>query len=104
MLERVFHDYGDGFIDLFLLDALYKDKKTINLVLSHKSHVLIKTEETRLNIIKDADGIFTQLADQPGVEHIEGFDVDRMCEYELWSCGSFYHSGVGNMSHADSCE
>lgn len=44
MLDRVFHDYGDGFVDLFLLDALYKDKKTINLILSHQSHVLIKTE------------------------------------------------------------
>ncbi len=21
-------------------------------------------------------------------------DVDRMCEYELWSCGSFEHPGV----------
>lgn len=57
MLERVFHDYGDGFVDLFLLDGLYKDKKTINLMLSHKSHVLVKTEETRLIIIKDADGL-----------------------------------------------
>jgi hypothetical protein len=94
LLERVFHDYGDGFVDLFLLDALYKDKKTINLILSHQSHVLIKTEETRLCIIKDADGLFTHWEDDPGVEHIKGLDIDRMCQYELWSCGGFYHSGV----------
>ena len=94
LLERVFHDYGDGFVDLFLLDGLYKDKKTINLILSHKSHVLVKTEETRLSIIKDADGLFTHWGDHPGVEHIRGFDADRMCEYELWACGSFHHSGV----------
>jgi hypothetical protein len=94
MLQRVFHDYGDGFVDLFLLDALYKDKKTINLIDSHKSHVLVKTEETRLTIIQDADGLFTHWGDAPGVEHIEGFDIDRMCEYELWSCGSFEHPGV----------
>ena len=99
MLERVFHDYGDGFVDLFLLDALYldalyKDKKTINLILSHQSHVLIKTEETRLCIIQDADGLFTHWEDDPGIEHIEGLDVDRMCQYELWSCGGFHHSGV----------
>lgn len=94
MLQRVFHDYGDGFVDIFLLDALYKDKKTINLILSHESHVLVKTEETRLCIIKDADGLFTHWGDHPGVEHIEGLDIDRMCEYELWSCGSFHHSGV----------
>jgi len=24
MLERVFHEYGEGFVDVFLLDALYK--------------------------------------------------------------------------------
>jgi len=94
MLERVFHDYGDGFVGLFLLDALYKDKKTINLILSHQSHVLIKTQETRLCIIKDADGLFTHWEDDPGVEHMEGLDVNRMCQYELWSCGSFQHTGV----------
>lgn len=94
MLERVFHEYGDGFVDLFLLDGLYKDKKIINLMVSHQSHALIKTEETRLNIIKDADGLFTHWGDRPGVEHIEGFDVDRMCEYKLWSCGSFEYPGV----------
>jgi len=98
MLERVFHNYGDGFVDLFLLDALYKDKKTINLINSHKSHALVKTEETRLTIIQDAHGLFTHWGDHPGVdgvEHMKGFDVDRMCEYELWSCGSFEHPGVG---------
>ena len=94
MLERVFHDYGDGFVELFLMDALYKDKKTINLIYSHKSHVLVKTEETRLSIIKDADGLFTHWGDDPGVEHMKGFDGDRMCEYVLWSCGSFHHTGV----------
>jgi hypothetical protein len=94
MLERVFHDYGDGFVDVFLLDALYKDKKTINLIVSHQSHALIKTEETRQTIIQDADGLFTHWGDHPGVEHIKGLDADRMCQYELWSCGSFYHPGV----------
>ena len=84
MLQRVFHEYGDGFVDLFLLDVLYKDKKAINLILSHKSHVLIKTEETRLSIIQDADGLFTHWSDHPGVEHMKGLDVDRMCQYCQW--------------------
>jgi hypothetical protein len=79
MLERVFHDYGDGFVDLSLLDALYK---------------VVKTEETRLTIIQDADGLFTHWEDHPGVEHMKGLDTNRLCEYELWSCGSFEHSGV----------
>jgi len=94
MLERVFHEYGDGFVNLILFDGLYKDKKSINLLLSHKIHALVKTEETRLTIIKDADGLFTHWGDHPGVEHVKDLDIDRLCDYELWSCGGFYHSGV----------
>ena len=53
---------------MFLLDILYKDKKIINLIISHQSHALIKTEETRL---KDADGLLTHWGDHSGVEHIK---------------------------------
>jgi hypothetical protein len=94
LLQRAFQEYGAGFADLFLLDGLYKDKKTINLVLSNQSHVLIKTTETRLNIIQDANGLFTHWENFPGVEYQKGFDVDRLCEYQVWSCGSFQLRGV----------
>jgi hypothetical protein len=94
LLQRAFCEYGAGFADLFLLDGLYKDKKTVKLILSNESHVLIKTTETRLNIIKDADGLFTYWEKFPGVEYQKGFDVDRLCEYQVWSCGSFQLHGV----------
>jgi len=94
LLDRAFENYGDGFVDMFLLDGLYTDKNTINQVLSHKSHVLIKTTETRLNIIQDADGLFRYWNKFEGIEHIKGFDDVRLCEYELWSCESFQFSGV----------
>lgn len=97
MLERVFVEYGDGFVELFLLDGLYKDKKNINLILSHKSHALIKTEETRLNIIQDANGLFTHWEKFPGVNYEKGFDIDRLCEYQVWSCGDFKHNGVDKL-------
>jgi hypothetical protein len=97
MLERVFREYGDGFVELFLLDGLYKDKKSINLVLSHGSHVLIKTEETRLNIIKDADGLFSCWRDYPDVEYYESLDINRLCQYQVWACGNFEHSGVDKL-------
>jgi len=58
LIQRAFREYGDGFVDIFLLDALYADKQTINLILSHKSHFLMKTEETSLTIIQDADSLF----------------------------------------------
>ncbi len=94
LLQRAFCEYGPGFVDLFLLDGLYKDKKTINLILSNESHVLVKTTETRLNIIEDADGLFTHWEKFPGVEYQKGLDVDRLCEYQVWSCGSFQLWGV----------
>jgi len=102
LLDRVFDEYGDGFVDIFLLDGLYTDKKTINQVLSHKSHVLIKSTETGLNIIKDAEGLFNGFSsgllghweEYPGMEHEKGFDSTRMCEYELWACGDFEFPGV----------
>jgi len=94
LLQRAFQEYGSGFVDLFLLDGLYKDKKTINLILSKGSHVLIKTTETRLNIIKDADGLFTHWEKFSGVEYEKGLDIGRLCEYQVWSCGSFQLWGV----------
>ena len=74
--------------------GLYKDKKTINLILSKESHALIKTTETRLDIIKDANGLFTYWEKFPGVDYQKGLDIDRMCEYQVWSCGSFQLWGV----------
>jgi len=94
LLQRAFDEYGSGFVDLFLLDGLYKDRKTINLILSKGSHVLVKTTETRLNIIKDANGLFTHWKKFPGVDYQKGFDVGRLCEYQVWSCGSFHLCGV----------
>jgi hypothetical protein len=94
LLQRSFQEYGPGFVDLFLLDGLYKDKKTIKLILSNESDVLVKTTETRLNIIKDADGLFTHLEKFPGVDYQKGLDDVRLCEYQVWSCGSFQLPGV----------
>lgn len=94
LLDRAFDEYGDGFVDMFLLDGLYADKVTINQILSHKSHVLIKTTETRRIIIQDADGLFSRYDKFPAVEYIQGFDSGRLCEYQVWSCGSFQFSGV----------
>jgi len=96
LLDRVFDEYGDGFVDMFLLDGprVRGDKKTINQVVSRKSHVLIKTTEASLSIIQDANGLFTHYEQFEGVEYTKGFDVDRLCEYEVWSCDSFRFPGV----------
>lgn len=102
LLDRAFKEYGKGFVDLFLLDGLYADRYTINLILSNKSNVLIKTEETRLMIIQDADSLFRVWKTHDYVNHIVGFDINRLCEYEIWYCDSFLFSGVSktmNVAH-----
>ena len=97
LLRRAFREYGEGFVDIFLLDALYADKYTINLILSNKSHVLIKTKETSLTIIKDADSLFLRWETHPYVKHSQGFDSNRLCEYEIWCCDSFEFPGVSKL-------
>jgi hypothetical protein len=97
LLDRAFREYGEGFVDIFLLDALYADKQTINLILSNKSHFLMKTEETSLTIIKDADSLFKCWKTHPYVKHIVGFDSNRLCEYEMWYCDSFPFPGVSKL-------
>lgn len=97
LLDRAFREYGEGFVDIFLLDALYADKQTINLILSHKSHFLMKTEETTLRIIQDADSLFKCWKTHPYVNHISGFDSNRLCEYEMWYCDSFPFPGVSKL-------
>lgn len=82
-------------MDIILLDGLYTNKHIINQILSHKSHVLIKTRETRLFIIADADGLFRCYRKFPDVEYVCGFDSNRLCEYQVWSCDGFIFPGVG---------
>lgn len=102
LLRRAFNEYGKGFADIFLLDALYSDQYTINLILANDSHVLIKTEETTLRIIGDADSLFRVWETHDYVKHISGFDSNRLCEYETFYCDSFPFPGVSktmNVAH-----
>ena len=102
LLNRAFSEYGKGFVDIFLLDALYADQHTINLILANNSHVLIKTNEGRLPIIQDADSLFRGWKTHDYVKHITGFDSNRLCEYEICYCDSFSFPGVDktmNVAH-----
>jgi len=104
LLQRAFEQYKGSykdsnkdslaFAELVLLDGLYANQNTINLILKHKSNALIKTDEERLNIIKDAKGLFSHWQNYSGIEHEVGFDDQRLCEYELWACEGFSFGGV----------
>ncbi|MCD6507068.1 hypothetical protein J7M22_10650 [Candidatus Poribacteria bacterium] len=87
VIDRVFQRYGDGFVHYILLDGLYVDKKTINQILSHGSCPVIRTEESSLKVIRDAEGLFRKYEMFDDVEHREGFDDERLCQYEVWACG-----------------
>lgn len=92
LLRRVFSSYGKGFVDMILFDGLYADKHTINYVLSQDVDVLIKTEETSLMIIQDAESLFRGYKDHDYVNYISGIDINRLCSYEMWYCDSFEFS------------
>ena len=94
LIERVYHDYSAGFVDLILFDGLYADKKTINMTVEHGSDVLIKTDEESLSIIKDAKGLFENWQEIHGVFYKKGFDIERMCDYEIWCSDGFTFNGV----------
>ena len=94
VIDRVFDRYGDGFVDYILLDGLYVDRRTINQILSHGSCPVIRREETTLKVIRDAEGLFKKYEMFQDVEHREGFDDDRLCQYEVWACGGFHMDGV----------
>lgn len=102
LLQRAFNEYGKGFVDIFLFDALYADQYTINMVLTNGSHVLIKTKEKTLTIIQDADSLFRAWKTHNYVKHIVGFDSNCLCDYEIWYCDSFIFPGVSktmNVAH-----
>ena len=57
---------------------------------------MIKTDEQRLTIIQNANGIFSKGEELrwEGIEFVEGFDEKRLCEYKVFACGEFYLDGV----------
>lgn len=97
LFNRLKKRFGKNFIDLVLLDGLYVSQHHINQCLRANTDVLIKTDETGLNIIEDAEGIFNQWEEfKDDVSYEKGVDEQRMVEYEIWSGGGFRLEGVTN--------
>jgi len=95
LLACLFDRHGRGFVDVVLMDGLYKDTKTINLCLSNGSIPVIKTDEERLVVIDDAKRLFLNYEEfKEDVEYIEGFDDERLCSYKVYCCGSLCFEGV----------
>lgn len=95
LFNRLKKRFGKGFIDLVLMDGLYVSQYHINQYIRANIDVLIKTDEVRLNIIEDAEGIFNQWGKcQDDVAYEKGVDEQRAVEYEIWSASGFRLEGV----------
>lgn len=95
LLNRLEKRFGKRFVDLVLVDGLYASQDHINQYIRAGIDVLIKTDETSLNIIEDAEGIFNQWSNSnDGVTYEKGIDEERLVEYEIWSAAGFTFTGV----------
>ena len=95
LMSYLFERFGKGFVDVVLMDGLYKDKRSINLCLSNGSIPLIKTGEERLLVIEQAKNLFSNYENfKEIVQYEEGFDIDRLCSYKVYCCGGFEYEGV----------
>jgi hypothetical protein len=81
-------------IDLLIEDGLYVSRHHINRCLKKNFHVLIKTDEEGLNILRDANGMFDSESMRKELELYEGFDEKRMVSYEAIAVGDLYLDGV----------
>jgi len=96
LLRRLIKEFKEGFVDIILGDGLYVNAPFVNLCLNEvKSDVLVKTDDTSLNIIKDAIGLFQSkelFGDR--IQQAIGVDPQRMCEYEVMMTSGFTLEGV----------
>jgi hypothetical protein len=96
LLRRCKETFGLGFVDVLLGDGLYLNAPFFNLCLQElHCDVLVKTDDTRRVIIKDAMGLFAH-ADKFGddIEQWEGIDLERMRSYHGMMASGFRLDGV----------
>ena len=92
LIGEMVRRFGKGFVDVLLLDGLYFDREIFLLKREAGVEVVIKTDEARLDIIQDAEGLFRSPHFQDEIEYVEGEDRERGCRYKVYCCGGFsYH-------------
>ena len=91
-LRRIKHQLNANFVDLILGDGLYLVAPFFNLCLGElNADVLIKTDDTTRQIIKDAMGLFACKQQFPeGILTAEGADAVRMCYYQVTMADGFF--------------
>lgn len=82
LIGRTTRHLGKSWCDILIADGLYRAAKFFRLCKEGGFDGLVKTEETRLEIIKDALGLY-KTKDDPSIERSSGFDFNRLCDYEI---------------------
>lgn len=95
VLKRLFKRHGEGFLDIVLGDGAYITARMLRLCRQELgTHLLVKTQELEtLNILKDAEAIFSSSECAGDVERVSGTDEERGMRYQVWAAGGFHHAG-----------
>jgi hypothetical protein len=89
MLERAVRQYPRAF-GVVLCDALYARAPFINMLLSHKKHIVCVLKDERRDLIKDAEGLF---ASQEPLRYRKGkttYSVWDEENFPLWDGSGLY--------------
>lgn len=96
VLKEAANRLGKGFVDLITADGLYMTEKDFSWCLDEIGcHLLVKTDEQTLSVVKDARGLFfgdKEIADC--LEKARGFDEERMVEYIITAASGFEWQGI----------
>ncbi|MBN2535364.1 MAG: transposase [Spirochaetales bacterium] len=94
LIDQVVGILKKSFVDLVIVDGLYKSRYFIRNCLKNGIHVLIKSGEERLSIIKDAKGMFDTESISKELEQYSGFDENRMVKYDVIAVSDMKFDGV----------
>lgn len=95
LIKRTTRLLGKGWCDILTADGLYRAAKYFRLCKEGGFDGLIKTTETRLDIIKDALGLYKAKDDT--IERISGFDINRLCDYEIEAVDNIKMQGLKHL-------
>lgn len=93
LIRRTMRFLGKNWCDILIGDGLYKAAEFFRLCKASGFDGLIKTEEARLDVIKDALGLY-KTKDDTSIERLSGFDLNRLCDYEIEAVGSIRMRGL----------
>lgn len=96
LLREAVERLGRGFVDLVVADGLYVTKHDFQAARDERYHLVVKTSEETLSVVKDARGLFFGEGQEhaDGVERVCALDRKRMMCYEITAAPGFEWQGL----------